>query len=63
MLVVKEGMVVNSISIRKSEISEYERMTGTELVEGKNGAAVGDEYDGTDFYRGGVKLEPEETED
>jgi hypothetical protein len=63
--VVTDNVVTNIIEIEDKNVFNYEVVTGTLLFDiSPLGIMVGDTYDGTDFYRNGVKLpiEEEETE-
>lgn len=55
--VVKENSVINIIEIDEKNVSSYETLTKTALFDvNLLGLTMGDTYDGTDFYRDGVKL-------
>ena len=55
--VVVENTVTNTIEIDEKNVADYEAITGTALFDCEAlGLMIGDTYDGTDFYRDGVKL-------
>lgn len=55
--VVSDNIVTNIIEIEEQNVAKYETLTGTVLFDvAPLGLTMGDTYDGTDFYRNGVKL-------
>lgn len=55
--VVQNNVVINIIEIEERNVQEYESLTETSLFDTQPlGIAIDDTYDGTDFYRDGVKL-------
>lgn len=55
--VVKDNVVINIIEIDGNNFCDYETLTETALFDvNPLGLTMGDTYDGTDFYRDGVKL-------